>query len=122
MPNENPDTSGLTPFEKGQTGNPNGRPKGRRNLSTILQEMLDEDIEVTEKDGTKTKKKFADVIVRKLLRKANDGDLRAITEIFDRTEGKSKQTIQLGAEDSNTLKLEIVKKETPQPPATDEGK
>jgi hypothetical protein len=31
----------LRKFEKGQTGNPNGRPKGARNRSTILRELLD---------------------------------------------------------------------------------
>ena len=31
----------LKKFEKGQTGNPNGRPKGARNRSTILRELLD---------------------------------------------------------------------------------
>ncbi len=28
-------------WDKGQTGNPNGRPKGARNRSTILRELLD---------------------------------------------------------------------------------
>lgn len=28
-------------FNKGQSGNPNGRPKGARNRSTILRELLD---------------------------------------------------------------------------------
>ena len=28
-------------WDKGQTGNPNGRPKGARNRSTILKELLD---------------------------------------------------------------------------------
>jgi hypothetical protein len=30
-------------FKKGQSGNLNGRPKGRRNRSTILKELLDMD-------------------------------------------------------------------------------
>lgn len=33
----------LVNFEKGKSGNPNGRPKGRRNRSTILKELLDLD-------------------------------------------------------------------------------
>ena len=32
----------LTPFPKGTSGNPNGRPKGARNRSTILKELLDQ--------------------------------------------------------------------------------
>ena len=31
----------LIPFKPGQSGNPNGRPKGKRNRSTILKELLD---------------------------------------------------------------------------------
>lgn len=82
----------LIPFKEGESGNPAGRPKGSKNLSTILKEMLSEEIEVNI-DGEKTKKKFADIIVRKLVKKAHDGDLRAIQEIFDRTEGKAKQEV-----------------------------
>ena len=83
----------AVPFKKGQSGNPNGRPKGARGLSTILREMLDEDIKVIE-NGVEVRKQFKDVIVRKLLKKANDGDLRAIEQIFDRLEGKPKQEIE----------------------------
>jgi hypothetical protein len=31
----------LIPFKPGHSGNPNGRPKGKRNRSTILKELLD---------------------------------------------------------------------------------
>lgn len=31
----------LTPFEKGQSGNPSGKPKGTRNRSTIIREILE---------------------------------------------------------------------------------
>lgn len=73
--------------------NKDGRPRGSKNLSTILREMLEEEVEVVI-DGKKEKKKFQDVIIRKLVKKANDGDMRAIQEIFDRTEGKAKQEIK----------------------------
>jgi hypothetical protein len=80
--------------EGGPSPNPSGRPKGSRNLSTILKEMLEEEIEVNI-DGVKSRKQFQEVIIRKLLKKANDGEIRAIIEIFDRTEGKAKQEIDL---------------------------
>jgi len=79
-------------FKKGESGNPAGRPTGTRNLSTILREMLEEDIDVVI-DGVKTKKQFKDAIIRKLLQKANGGDLRAIEHIMDRMEGKPKEKI-----------------------------
>ena len=35
-------------FKKGQSGNPNGRPKGSKNLSTILKKVLNEKVTITE--------------------------------------------------------------------------
>lgn len=77
-------------FKEGQSGNPNGRPKGVKNLSSILKEFLSEPVEVNI-DGIKTKKEFQEVLIRKLLKLANDGDMRAINTIFDRVEGKAKE-------------------------------
>ena len=88
MPFPNDDTK----FEKGKSGNPKGRPKGARSLSTILREMLEEPIEIVV-DGKKERREFREVIIRKLLKKANDGDIRAIQEIFDRVEGRAQQKI-----------------------------
>ena len=31
----------LIPFQKGESGNPNGRPKGSRNRSTIVRQWLE---------------------------------------------------------------------------------
>ena len=83
---------GAKPFKPGKSGNPKGRPKGARSLSTILREMLEEPIDIVV-DGKKERREFREVIIRKLLKKANDGDMRAIQEIFDRVEGKAQQKI-----------------------------
>ena len=32
----------ATQFQKGQSGNPRGRPRGSKNLSTLISEALDE--------------------------------------------------------------------------------
>ena len=89
------------PWKEGDPSpNPSGRPKGSRNLSTILREMLNEQIEVVE-DGHKKKVTLADALVRKLitngLKGSGTGSARSITEIFDRVEGKAKQTVDLNA-------------------------
>ena len=83
---------GAKPFKPGKSGNPKGRPKGARSLSTILREMLEEPIDIVV-DGKKERREFREVFIRKLLKKANDGDMRAIQEIFDRVEGKAQQKI-----------------------------
>ena len=36
-----PNLENLKPFKKGEVANPTGRPKGKRNRSTILKELLD---------------------------------------------------------------------------------
>jgi hypothetical protein len=83
--------------------NKEGRPKGARSLSTILREMLEEKIPVM-MDGKKVNVEFRDVLVRNLIKKASDGDLPAIREIFDRIEGSAKETI----EQTTELKITIV--------------
>lgn len=83
-------TDNLTPFEPGESGNPAGRPKGTKNLSTILREMLELEIE---EDGVKITQK--DAIIKKLIKQSTAGNLRAIQEVFDRTEGKAKQEFKI---------------------------
>ena len=93
-------------MKKGETLNPHGRPKGSRSLATILREMLETDIDVVV-EGKKERKQMQEVIIRKLLKKASEGDIRAITEIFDRVEGKAKQhtDITTDGEPINTIKV-----------------
>ena len=58
----------LKPFKKGQTGNPNGRPKKLPALDVLMAEVLGE-----EKDG----KTAAQAILAALRAKATKGDVRA---------------------------------------------
>ena len=102
-----PNPQNVEPYrmKPGTTLNPAGRPKGARNLSTILREMLEEEIEVNI-DGKKERKQFKDVLIRKLLKKANEGDLRAMQEIFDRTEGRAIQPMEQTGEVTVTIRHE----------------
>ena len=94
-------------IKKGDPGqNPAGRPKGSPNLSTVLKAMLEEKIDVRMDDGKIEKKRFMDVVIRKLIKKASDGDVRAIQEIFDRIDGKSKQPIEQLSDVTVTIKHE----------------
>jgi uncharacterized protein DUF5681 len=58
------------PFQKGESGNPAGRPRGVRNRATILmQNLLADD---------------AETIARKAIELAKDGDIAAIRMCMDR--------------------------------------
>ena len=67
-------------FKPGQSGNPKGRPKKR----TLSEEIRDE---LQAGDNLK-------VIAKELIRMGREGDLRAMSEIMDRTEGRPAQTIK----------------------------
>ncbi len=75
-------------FPKGTTGNPSGRPKLTR-LTVALREQITEQLQ------NAPERTIAEAIARKLIKLALDGDIAAIREVFDRTEGKPKQAIDL---------------------------
>lgn len=82
----------LTPFEKGQSGNPNGRPKGSRNRSTVAKEWL----EMQEKVLNPISKKDEllqqqDIMTLALIKKARTGDVSAYKELMDSAYGKAIQ-------------------------------
>ncbi|MEJ7862365.1 MAG: DUF5681 domain-containing protein [Pyrinomonadaceae bacterium] len=75
-------------FPKGTTGNPSGRPKLTR-LTDALREQL------AEINPDAPEETIAEQIARALISEAKTGNVQAIREIGDRTEGKPKQAIDL---------------------------
>lgn len=67
---------GHTRFVKGQSGNPNGRPRGSQNLSTILDKVGRERVKVTENGRSRYITKREATILQ-LVNKAVAGDLNA---------------------------------------------
>jgi hypothetical protein len=70
-------------FKPGQSGNPAGRPKGRRNLHTELIEELNETVDFTEK-GEKKKITKARAIIKAVVAKAAGGDIRILAMIVEK--------------------------------------
>jgi hypothetical protein len=70
-----------TRFVKGKSGNPKGRPKGRKNFSTMLQTISRERIPVTVNGRVKYMTKL-EACIHQLSNKAASGDMRAIRELF----------------------------------------
>jgi hypothetical protein len=64
-------------FKKGASGNPKGRPKGKRNLATVLQATLKERVVVNENGVRRTVTKL-DAAVKQLVNKSAEGDLPAL--------------------------------------------
>jgi hypothetical protein len=69
-------------FKKGPSGNPNGRPGGAKNLSTLLCEALNELVIVAENGGRrKISKRLA--IIKQLVNQSAKGDWRAVRLLLD---------------------------------------
>src|SRR5262245_10147141 len=71
------------PFEKGKSGNPGGRPKGKPFRDALMMEIT------AAGDDHKALRKIAAA----LLAKAGGGDVSAINLLADRTDGKVAQAL-----------------------------
>jgi hypothetical protein len=87
-----------TQFKRGQSGNPRGRPPGAKNLSTLLNEALNEPVVVTE-NGRRRRITKRLASFTQLANEAAKGNLRAfklmveiLTHIEDRTEPPSEES------------------------------
>ncbi len=80
-----------TRFEKGQSGNPRGRPGGSKNLSTLLREALNELVVVAENGGRRkiTKRQ---AIITQLVNQSAKADWRATKILLDILQGIEART------------------------------
>jgi len=69
-----------TRFKKGMSGNPKGRPRGSRNLATVLASALREKVVVNENGRRRTMSKL-DAAVAQLVNKSASGDLVALRQL-----------------------------------------
>lgn len=78
-----------TRFKSGKSGNPSGRPKGSRNVSTILNKALGRKVRV--RDGERVREvTVLDAAIERLTRQAAGGDVRSIKimlELIQQTGG-----------------------------------
>jgi uncharacterized protein with WD repeat len=90
-------------FINGYSGNPNGRPKGKFSLVSMLRKEL-------QKVPENEKEKYADMLIEKILKKAVvDGDGRAIRDIFNMVDGPPGKQTDVNPEDVlSEVKIRIV--------------
>jgi hypothetical protein len=68
-------------FKPGHSGNPKGRPRRRRNLRTVLEEMLDQPISVREGERSRRLTKL-EAFVLTLINNALKCDAKAVTSLL----------------------------------------
>lgn len=66
-----------TRFKPGCSGNPRGRPKDAKNLSTLVHEALNEQVVVAE-NGRRRKVSKRQAIIKQLINRSAQGDLKAM--------------------------------------------
>src|SRR5262245_46917634 len=72
----------ATRFKKGQSGNPKGRPKGRKSVGKIFQDALHRPIEVREGERIRVMPKI-EAVIELTLNKALKGDHRSFAKLMD---------------------------------------
>ena len=75
----NPPRAGQ--FRKGQSGNPKGRPRLKKNLATLVDEVLYQPVEITE-GGRRRKVPALEALVKRLRNEALNGDHKALDRLM----------------------------------------
>jgi len=99
----------LPPMKKGETRNPNGRPKGQRNYKTIAWEAMKKLADASDK----TPEEIEELINLTGLKKALKGDYQFYRDHQDRIHGKAPQplgTIEDGEVKEQKLEIVFTKK------------
>jgi hypothetical protein len=105
----NPENIEPHKFQKGESGNPNGRPKGVRNRSTLVREWL----EVKQKaknpiTGQTEDLEQQDLMTLALIKKAREGDVQAYRELMDSAHGKIEQKTDITSKGQKLFEVKIV--------------
>lgn len=82
------------PFKKGESGNPNGRPLGKKNYETLIREAI---VEYAKKNA-KTPEEIEGLIYQQAINMAVKGEFNFFRDLMDRLHGKPKDTVDLTGE------------------------
>ncbi len=103
----------LEPCKPGETANPNGRPKGVKNRSTVIKNIIETDISTPEEleqmiedmDGRPPKSlSFEDLMVwMQVIKAVKEKDTKAFKAIMDGRYGKPNQSVEHKGNASLTL-------------------
>ena len=79
------------PFQKGKSGNPDGRPPKGSAVADVLNDLLTREVLNT----SRNKVQVIEAICEKLIDLAMEGDLKAINILLDRVDGKPRQQVAI---------------------------
>lgn len=88
--NVRPQNKHLKPLKKGETANPNGRPKGQRNYATIYREALKKIAD----SQNMTPEELETLMEEAGMRQALKGNFQFWKDIRDRIHGQAKNHVQ----------------------------
>jgi hypothetical protein len=86
-----------TRFRPGQSGNPRGRPKGARNLGSVIASALGERVAVTE-NGRRRHISKLEAAVKQLVNRAASGEARATQLLLALVQANEARPAQSGAD------------------------
>jgi hypothetical protein len=98
-------------WEKGESGNPAGRPKGSKNRSTIARQWLEVNQNLKNPlTGVEETMSQEDLMTLALIKKAREGDVNAYKALMDSGYGAPLQQIDQSIEQSiNGIEVTIVR-------------
>jgi hypothetical protein len=96
-----------TRFKRGQSGNPRGRPKGRKNQSTLIRDALFKPIRVSDGQGVRSVPKIV-AAAEVCLNKALKGDHRAFVQILELAEKLEQFTAEPSVPEITVIRRIIV--------------
>jgi hypothetical protein len=89
------------PYAKGQSGNPHGRPKKGKGLTDLLEKTLAK----KRLDGKTGKAALADALIALAI---DEKDIAAIKYVYDRVDGRPRESVTFGNTDIETKLLEVL--------------
>lgn len=104
--NHHPNTRGLIPFKKGQSGNPKGRPKGTVSITDAIRAKLLSLYPEKDPKLFKEKKRYVDKIIDAILSNALDlKDVKTLNQIWAYMDGQPKAIMDIDVDKESLNEL-----------------